>query len=115
MGAYILILLKQKVGPISFVCIIFALLCSYTSVAGPIMPNVSSSSTSTSTTRSILHSDGSIFEHANLTVPQPTEDDVSLVGLLSTWSSVVIPLAVVGLVVGVIRYLRRDPILIWDE
>ncbi|MFX1483783.1 MAG: hypothetical protein ACFFCP_11425 [Promethearchaeota archaeon] len=110
-----MILLQRKADPIIFVSIIFALLCSFTTVAGPIMPNVSSSRTSTSTTRSILHSDGSIFEHANLTVPQPTEDDVSLVGLLSTWSSVVIPLAVVGLVAGVIRYLRRDPIIIWDE
>jgi len=78
------------------------------------MSIVSSGSTSIGTTKSILHTDGNILEHLNWTLPQAEEYDALLVGFFSFWSSAVIPLAVVGLVVGVISYMRRDPIVIED-
>lgn len=78
------------------------------------MPIVSSGSTSKDTTKSILHTDGNILEHLNWTLPQVDEDDVLLERFLSVSSSVVIPIALVGLVVSVIRYVRRDPIVIED-
>ncbi len=79
------------------------------------MPTTSSHSTTTSPTKSTLHTDGNILEHLNWTPPQVDEDDALLVVVLSVFSSAVVPLTVFGIVVGVIAYVRRDPIVIEDE